>query len=597
MSLRHHLPFLRWGAQLNRSQLRADALAGLTGAVIVLPQGVAYALIAGMPAEYGLYTAIVTAIVAALMGSSLHLISGPAAALSIVVMSVASGQGAQTPADYIAIVLSLTLLAGLIQLALGLMRLGTLVNFISHTVVVGFTTGAAILIATSQLKYALGVQLPAGLSFIDTWHALAAQLEQTNLYALAIALTSLFSAMLIRRINRKLPHLLLGLLSGALMNYLLQGQHHQVMLVGALPGTLPPFTPPSLSADSLQSLASGALAIALLGLIEAVSIARAIAIRSHQQIDGNQEFIGQGLANIIGSLFSCFAGSGSFTRSGANYDAGAQTPMAAIFAALLLVLIILLIPGVTQWLPLPAMAGSILLIAWNLIDIAALKQIARAHRNEATILLVTLASTLFTELTLAIYIGVILSLLFYLKRTSQPTLMTVAPLTQSPQRSLRSQQRYQLPVCPQLSIVRLDGSLFFGAVSHVQQQLRQHIEQQPSCSVLLIAGKGINFIDVAGVEMLIQEQQRLKKQGITLAFCSLKGTVLDELDALGYLSHLDNRFIYPTAQAALADCTRLLDPAVCKTCAQPVFQECPTDTPSNLIAVQATPPAPPQGPQ
>ncbi len=597
MSLRHHLPFLRWGAQLNRRQLRADAMAGLTGAVIVLPQGVAYALIAGMPAEYGLYTAIVTAIVAALMGSSLHLVSGPAAALSIVVMSVASGQGAQTPADYIAIVLSLTLLAGLIQLALGLMRLGTLVNFISHTVVVGFTTGAAILIASSQLKYALGLELPAGLSFIDTLASLAVQLEQTNLYALTIALTSLFSAMLIRRINRKLPHLLLGLLSGALMNYLLQGQQHQVMLVGALPGTLPPFTPPSLSADSLQSLASGALAIALLGLIEAVSIARSIAIRSHQQIDGNQEFIGQGLANIIGSLFSCFAGSGSFTRSGANYDAGAQTPMAAIFAALLLVLIILLIPGITQWLPLPAMAGSILLIAWNLIDFTALKQIARAHRNEATILLVTLAATLFTELTLAIYIGVILSLLFYLKRTSQPTLMTVAPLTQSPQRSLRSQQRYQLPTCPQLSIVRLDGSLFFGAVSHVQQQLRQHIEQQPSCSVLLIAGKGINFIDVAGVEMLIQEQQRLKKQGITLAFCSLKGTVLDELDALGYLSHLDNRFIYPTAQAALADCTGLLDAAICKVCVQPVFQECPTDTPSNLIGVQATPSVPPQGPQ
>ncbi len=449
------LPFMHWLPGVRRQHLLADLIAGLTGAIIVLPQGVAYAFIAGLPPEYGLYTAIVTATVAALFGSSWHMVSGPTAAISIVVMSLASGIAEVGTAHYIAIVLSITFLAGLLQLAMGLLNLGTLVNFISHTVVIGFTAGAAILIAGSQLEHVFGVTSVPTDSFVEDQQQLWQQIADTDLYAVSIALVTLLSALLIRRINRRWPHLLIGLLAGSLFAVAIGAADKGVAMVGALPGTQPPFHWPQFSSTEMQSLASGAFAVALLGLIEAVSIARAIALRSQQRINGNQEFIGQGLSNIVGSLFSCYAGSGSFTRSGANYDAGARTPLAAIFAALITACILVLLPDVTAYLPLPAMAGSILLIAWNLIDFHHIRQIMRSDRSETAVLVVTFASTLFVELEFAIYLGVLLSLAFYLRRTSRPTVMAVAPRQDRPRRELKNVKRFGLDQCPQIKILRI----------------------------------------------------------------------------------------------------------------------------------------------
>lgn len=566
------LPFLSWGRNLNRQTLAQDLVAGLSGAIIVLPQGVAYAFIAGLPPEFGLYTAIVAAAVASLFGSSWHLMSGPTAAISIVVMSVASGIGELDPQQYIGAVLTITLLAGLMQLALGLLRLGSLVNFISHTVVIGFTAGAAVLIAVSQLKHLFGVEVAGGLSFVESLSALSGEWAAVNPYALGIGLVTLLSAVLVRRINRRLPHLLIGMGIGSLVCLLLDGASHGVALVGALSGDLPPLSLPDLSADTLQTLTPGAFAIALLGLIQTVSIARAIAVRSQQQIDGNQEFIGQGLSNIVGSFFSCYVSSGSLTRAGANYDAGAKTPMAAIFASVILALILLLLPGMTAYLPLPAMAGAILLIAWNLIDFQHIRAILAANRNEALVLVVTVLATLFVELEFAIYIGVILSLVMYLRRTSRPTVMQVAPIQDHPERRIRNVGRYGLAQCPQLKIVRVDGSLFFGAIDHVQQCIRRLTEE--TGTQLLIIGKGINFIDVAGAEMLIQEAGRLEQRGGRLMLSSLKGTVIDELKGSGYLDKLGPERIFESPKAAIAAAVPKVTPDVCRHCTKRIFNEC-----------------------
>ncbi len=581
-------PFLSWGRNLNKSTLTADLIAGITGAVIVLPQGVAYAFIAGLPPEFGLYTAIITPIIAALFGSSSHLISGPTAAISIVVMSVASGLGDLDPAQYIGAVLTITLLAGLMQLALGLLRLGSLVNFISHTVVISFTAGAAILIGASQLKHLLGIAVPSGLSFVEGLSQLGTQLGDTNLTSLSIGLLTLISALLVRRFNRRWPHLLIGMAVGSLACLLFRGADQGVALVGALPGTLPPLSVPDLSPSTLQALTSGAFAVALLGLIEAVSIARAIGIRSQQQIDGNQEFIGQGLSNIVGSFFSCYAGSGSFTRSGANYDAGAQTPMAAIFAAVILATIILLVPGLTAWLPLPAMAGAILLIAWNLIDFHHISQIIKSSRNEALVLVVTLLATLFIELEFAIYIGVLLSLAIYLRRTSRPTVMEVAPIPAHPRRQIKNIKRFELQQCPQLKIIRIDGSLFFGAIDHIQQRIRALSNEGGNTNRVLIIGKGINFIDVAGAEMLIQEARRLQQRGGKLMFSSLKGTVIDELRANGYLERIGEELFYESPEAALTESVAALNQDVCDNCTARIFRECTTPASGDIIAVSRT---------
>jgi SulP family sulfate permease len=575
------LPFLFWGRQLKKQNLIDDLMAGLTGAVIVLPQGVAYAFIAGLPPEYGLYTAIVTPVIAALFGSSFHLISGPTAAISIVVMSVASGIGDLNVSQYIAAVLTITLLAGLIQLALGLLRMGAVINFISHTVVIGFTAGAAILISASQLKHLFGITVANGLSFTEGTSQLLSHISDTNLYSLTIGILTLISALIVRRINKKLPHLLIGMLVGSLCCLILDGSNNGVSLVGALPGTLPPFSIPDLSADTVQSLASGAFAVALLGLIEAVSIARAIAIRSQQQINGNQEFIGQGLSNIVGSFLSCYPGSGSFTRSGANYDAGAKTPMAAIFAASILAVILVLVPGMTTYLPLPAMAGAILLIAWNLIDFHHIKLILKANRSEASVLLITLFSTLFIELEFAIYVGVIMSLAFYLKRTSKPTVMDVAPIQSHTKRAIKNINRFNLEQCPQLKIIRIDGSLFFGAIDHIQKKVRQLTDNSNDVNFILVIGKGINFVDVAGAEMLIQEIKRLEQQGGNLMLSSFKGTVLDELDKIGYLDKLGRERFYESPKSALDNIISKLNIARCQNCTSRIFNECPAKKSSN----------------
>ena len=566
------LPLLKWGHTLNRRVLTADLMAGLTGAILVLPQGVAYAFIAGFPPEIGLYTAIVAAAVAALFGSSWHMVSGPTAAISIVLASVIGGLGSLEPSQYLAAALIVTLLVGVIQLAMGLLRLGSLVSFISHTVVIGFTAGAAILIATSQLKHLLGVSVTGDQGFLLDLAALVQKLPETNPYALAIGLISLLASLLVRRVNRRLPHLLLGMIAGSLACWLLDGEARGVALVGALPGTLPPLTMPELSPDSLRVLTSGAFAIALLGLIEAVSIARSIALRSHQMIDGNQEFIGQGLSNIVGSFFSCYASSGSFTRSGANYDAGARTPMAAVFAAALLMLILVAMPGITAYLPLPAMAGGILLIAWNLIDFHHIGQLVRTSRQEALILTTTIAATLLVALEFAIYIGVLLSLVLYLKRTSRPTVVEVAPRHDHPRRHIRNVQRYELAQCPQLKILRIDGSLFFGANDYVQRRLRS-LSAESGTRVMII-GKGINFIDTAGTEMLLQEIHRLRQQGGDLIISSLKGNVLDELRKRGDLLRLGEERFFETPQAAISATSPKLDAATCETCQQQVFKEC-----------------------
>ena len=401
-------------------------MAGLTGAVIVLPQGVAFATIAGLPPEYGLYTAMVTPIIAALFGSSFHLVSGPTTAISIVVFSAISHHAEPGTAEFLSLTLTLTFLAGVYQLAFGLARLGALVNFVSHTVVIGFTAGAAILIATSQMKHISGIYVPKGESFLHTWVDLYDGSSTLNLYLLGIAIITLLSAILIKKLYPKLPNLLIGMVAGSLLALVLKNFTDDIQLVGEIPAQLPPFSMPEFSLETIRMLAPEAFAVALLGLIEAVSISRAVATKSYQRINPNQEFIGQGMSNIVGSFFSSYAGSGSFTRSGVNYSAGAKTPLSAIFAALFLMIIVLLIAPLTAYLPIAAMGGVILLVAYKLIDFHHIRQTLRFSKTESSILLTTFFATLFLELEFAIYLGVLLSLVLFLAKTSTPGIPTLS---------------------------------------------------------------------------------------------------------------------------------------------------------------------------
>ncbi|MEW5943636.1 MAG: SulP family inorganic anion transporter [Pseudomonadota bacterium] len=587
------LPFLRWWPTTTRETARADLIAGLTGAIIVLPQGVAFATIAGMPPEYGLYAAMVPAIIAALFGSSWHLVSGPTTAISIVVFSAVSPLADPGSPQFISLVLTLTFLTGIFQLGLGLARMGMLVNFISHTVVIGFTAGAAVLIASSQLKNFFGIHVPHGASFHETVYHLFLQWGHINPYITAVGVATLASGILVKRYLPRIPYMIAAMIVGSvaalLFDHLFGAETTGIKTVGALPAGLPPLSLPDFSPEAIRQTAPSALAVAMLGLTEAVSIARAIAVRSEQRIDGNQEFIGQGLSNLLGSFFSGYASSGSFNRSGLNYAAGARTPLAAVFAALFLVVILLLVAPLAAYLPIPAMAGILFLVAWGLIDFHHIRSIVKTSRPESFVLFTTLLATLFVELEFAIYVGVVLSLMVYLNRTSQPSILTVMP--DQEEGSYHFTAESGLPDCPQLKIVRINGSIFFGAVDHVQRFLQRIDEADPQQKHVLIIASGINFVDVAGAEMLAQEAKRRRKMGGGLYFYRMKDAVREMLAKGNYLKDVGEENIFPAKFNAIGAICRKLDPEVCRGCNIKVFRECKANPAESKMPSQTRIPA------
>jgi len=568
-------PFLSWFKLVTKESLRADLMAGLTGAVIVLPQGIAFATIAGLPPQYGLYTAMVTPIVAALFGSSFHLISGPTTAISIVIFSAISHHAVPGTPEFISMVLTITFMAGVYQFAFGLARLGALVNFVSHTVVIGFTAGAAILIATSQMKNVLGIVIPRGESFFHTWVDIVKEVDSINIYIVIIAVLTLASTIMIKRFMPRSPHLLIGLIVGSVVALLFSSPEYNVTLIGKIPAHLPPLSMPDFSLASIKILAPEAFAVALLGLIEAVSISRSIATRSNQRINSNQEFIGQGLSNIAGSFFSSYAGSGSFTRSGINYSAGAKTPMSAIFAAIILMLIILLIAPLTAYLPVSAMGGVILIVAYNLIDIHHIEMILKNSKSETAILLTTFFATLFLELEFAIYMGVLLSLIIFLARTSTPEIITLAPDKDPRKDKKHLINIHKKPVnqCPQLKIIRIDMSVYFGSLNHIQNRIHQIVENENIKHILIISS-GINFIDLSGAEMLVTEANRLKRLGGGLYFADLKSSVYEVVSKNCFIAKIGNGHFFDTKKSAINSIYKKLDAEICNKCEVQVFDEC-----------------------
>ena len=590
------LPFLAWWPRVNRSTLRADGIAGLTGGIVLVPQGVAFATIAGMPPEYGLYAAMWPAIVAALWGSSWHLVSGPTTAISIVVFATLSPLAAAGTPAYVALVLTLTLLVGLFQLALGVLRLGTLVNFVSHTVVVGFTAGAAVLIAASQVQNFFGIHIARGAS---AWQVLAGwfqQLDQINPFVTTVALVTVLASVAVKRWLPQLPHMIAAMLAGSVAAVLLDAAfgptRTQLKTIGALQIGLPPLSTPDLSLATIEKLTPIAIAVALLALTEAVSIARAMALKSGQRIDGNQEFIGQGLSNVAGAFFSGYACSGSFNRSGLNYASGARTPLAAVFSALFLLLILLFLAPLAKYLPLAAMAGILFVVAWGLVDWHHIAEIMRTSQPETAVLAVTFIATLTLDLEFAIYGGVLLSLLLYLNRTSRPPLEDVKPvpgLMPGPMPApLPSEVPGQvpghtpvvfsahtaLPDCPQLKILRLNGSIFFGAVSHLQESLQQVDERDPAHKHVLLVASGINFVDLAGAQCLAQEATRRRALGGALYLFDLKDEPLQMLRRSGAEGTIGADQLFKPGDDVIGAVFGRLDGSVCAACRVRIFAPC-----------------------
>lgn len=571
-------PFLAWWPRVGRASLRADIIAGLVGAIVVLPQGVAFATLAGMPPEYGLYCAMVPTIVAALWGSSWHAVSGPTNAVSLVVFATVSTLAEPGSAQYVHLVLTLSLMSGVIMLAMGVLRLGTLVNFISHTVVVGFTAGAAMLIFDAQLSNFFGVYIPRNISFLRSLETFVVQIPYIQPYVLLVGVATLAAGILARRYLQQVPYMIAAMLAGSVLAFALNqamggAEHTGIRTLGALPGALPPLSHPDFELEKLRKLLAIAVAITVLGLTEAVSIGRAIALKSGQRIDGNQEFIGQGLSNIVASFFSGYPATASFNRSGLNYEAGARTPLAAVFSALFLVVVLIFVAPLMAYLPIASMAAILFLVAWGLIDFGSIRNIVRASRSETAVLALTFAATLLLELEFAILAGVMLSLLVYLKRTSRPSMRSLVP---DPRHATRKMAVLEagLAECPQLKILRIEGSIYFGAVNHVGAHFDTLREVSPGQKNLLLLCKSINFVDVAGAELLAHEAEQRRKMGGQLYLYSLRQPVRDMLARGGYSERIGQTNIFATKHEAIGGVFARLDRSICRTCSARIFNEC-----------------------
>ncbi len=574
MLLKRIFPFLRWRRLVTSETLRVDGLAGLAGAILVVPQGVAFAAIAGMPLEYGLYAAIVPAVVAALFGSSFHLVSGPTTAASVVMFSALSQIAEPGSAHYVSLAITVAFLVGVVQAVLGFARLGVIVNFVSHTVVVAFTAGAAVLIATKQLGAFLGVTLPKGLAFYETVHQAVSAWQTWQPATIAVGLMTIASGVLSRRFLPQIPYMISALLGGSLAGVLISTVHPQAAIatIGALPQQLPPLSMPIFSLGLWSDLAGLVFAMTILGLTEAVSISRSIATRSGQVLDANQEFIGQGFSNIVGSFFSSFTATGSFNRSAANFEAGAKTPVAAGLAGLLVIPVLFVVAPVTAYLPYAAMSGLLLMIAWSLVDLKALRKIIRASKAEAAIIGITLGSAVLVDLERAILFGVLLSLLLYLRRTSRPRILSRAPDPASPKRKFSTST--SLPECPQLKMIRVDDSLYFGAVNYVREIFQRLREHYPDQRHLLLLSQGIAQVDVAGAELLVEEARARRAIGGSLSLYQLKESARDVINQGGYMEQIQPAGDYLSKGEAIKSILPTLDTQVCASCTQRIFLEC-----------------------
>jgi len=558
--------------------LRPDLMAGLTVAALAIPQAIAYAAIAELPPQTGLYTAVIAAVVASLWGSSRFLHSGPTNATSLLVLSVLLGVLSDPFSDLPRFMMAagvVAVLAGLFRLALAYLHFGSLVTLASRPVLLGFTVGAGVLISLGQVRHLLGLEIPVTSHAATMLADLAGRIEQTHLPCLWMGLATLGLIVLLAKINRRIPAMLIAMSAAALAVWVLDLEPQGMAVVGDIPRSLPRFTfwsgLGSLDFALINKLALGSLAVAALGLIEAMASAQTLARQAGHRLDNNQEFFGQGLANVCCGLFSGFPASGSFTRSAANQQAGARTQMAGVFSGVAILLAMLLLAPYARYIPRAALAGVLFVVAYRMIDRKAIRRVLTTSRAESTIMVTTFGATLMLSLEFAVLSGVVLSLAYFVMQSSLPRVYQVVP--DPTFRHFVYQP--EAPVCPQLGVVNISGPLFFGAVAHVEEELSHNLERHPSQNHLVIRMHGVNLCDLTGVEMLEAVVRHHRQLGGDVYLIRLRRPVQEELHDSGFFETIgaDHVLQPESAMGVLFD--QAIDPMVCiYECEHKVFAEC-----------------------
>ena len=552
-SLQRFLPFLHWWPEVNAGTLKDDLLAGLTVALVAIPQSLAYAQLAGVPAYYGLYATLIPVIVGALLGSSRLLSTGPVAMTSLLTAASIMPIATYGTEQFYSYVILMALLSGLFQIGLGLARMGVLLNFLSYPVLRGFINAAAIIIGLSQLPAMVGLSLKNSQHFLtDVLHVIE-NLDAMHTESLFFGLGSLILMALLKKFTPRLPGVLITVALATLISYLIGFEALGGRIVGAIPEGLPKFSIPPMDWKASMSMLPTAFVIALISFMEAMSSCKIIAIKTRTQWNENQELIGQGLAKVAAAFSQSMPVSGSFSRSALNLASGAKTGMSSIFTALMVLLTLLFFTPLLHELPKPVLAAIIMMAVFSLINVKTIKEAWVAARPDGIAAIVTFFATLAfaPNIQNGILTGIILSLTLFLFRTMKPRIVL---LGLDKDGTLRNAERFHLPKFhPWVTAIRFDGQLYFANVSYFEESILYLVSNDPALKYILVVASGINGLDASGVEMLQHLVDRLKQNNITMAFCEIKGTVTDVLQRTGLLDKIGAQNIFLSEKEALAE--------------------------------------------
>lgn len=562
------VPAWGWLARYRRADLGGDLTAGLVVAIMVVPQGMAYATLAGLPPEIGLYASIAPLVAYALFGTSRALAVGPVAVLSLMTAASLSGIAEPGTAAYAQAAVILAFLGGVLLLVLGLLRLGFLVNFLSHSVLSGFVSASAILIAVGQIKVLLGIEMPRAEGFAETLALLARHIGGLNLATALIGIGAAALLLLARKpLARRLAAMgvrasvaepltkmgpLLAVVAGvAVVAAFDLDRAAGVKVVGAIPLGLPPLALPAFDAELWRSLLGGAALIALVGYVESVSVAKALASKRRERVDPNQELIGLGAANLAAGITGGYPVTGGFARSVVNFAAGARTPFAAVVTALLTAATVATVTGAFRYLPQAVLAAVIVVAVLPLVDVKPLVRAWRYDKADALTLLATFAGVLVLGIELGIVVGAALSMAVHLYRTSRPHIAVVGRVGAT--EHFRNVERHKVATVPHVLAVRVDESLYFPNTGDLEDRLLAMVAARPELRDVVLIASAVNSIDASALETLEGLIARLRNSGVTLHLAEVKGPVMDKLARSDLLETLaPGRIFLSTHEAMLA---------------------------------------------
>lgn len=554
MNLKNSIPILNWLPSYKKEWLKGDLGAGLTVGVMLIPQGMAYASIAGLPAVYGLYASIVPIIIYALFGTSRQLAVGPVAMVSLLTATTIGSFGDLSISEYVNYAIVLALMVGAIQFLLGVFRLGFLVNFLSHPVVSGFTSAAALIIGLSQLKHLLGIDIPRSHHINEIILNAIENFENINWITLIIGVLGIGIIVLTKQIKKSLPAQLFAVIFGILIVSFFglgEGQN-AVKIVKEIPSSLPSFTIPEMNYSTIQLLFPMALTIALVSFMESIAVAKAIQ-RKHRnyKVIPNQELVSLGLANVIGSLFQSYPTTGGFSRTAVNDQAGAKTTLASIFSAILILLTLLFLTPLFYNLPKAILASVIMVAVFGLIDYKEAIILWKSNRTDFYLLIVTFLATLIFGIEQGILIGVVLSLVMVVFKTTKPHIAVLANVPDT--HFYRNIERFDsLVPKKEMLIYRFDAQVFFANTNYFKESLEDLVaEKGKDLKLIIIDGESINSIDSSGIHMLEDVLQTYESMRIKLFFTGIKGPVRDALERSGFMAKIGYENCFMSIQEAV----------------------------------------------